>query len=236
VIQWIYKQAASASLEASYNYDSVMNLNVQTGAFYPWSIDTTVGALINSIVVTKGANTVLEEVLVTDSSVQVTDSSENVSAFVATSTTFANTFRFLTSKNTAGSAYDMTWSTERDSAFVDWETPGVGVSYSSYVISGYAIAGQAQRDFQSDYIWIYFDTQADSSCYFQSIWDYSTVGAKRTSTAWQAYRNRTARDVQVARILVRGSGKARQFRLYSEAGKPFSLIGWSVWNTQTNLP
>jgi hypothetical protein len=236
IVQWVYRTATSSTTENNYNYDAILNFNVQTGAFYPWYIDTGVGVNMNGIITTRGTSAEIATVPVTDSSVQVTDGGEDVTASVVTTTIFANTFRILTTKVTAGTSYTTTWSTQSDSNYVDWETAGTGASFTSYLITGYNIQGQAQRNFQNNYVNIFFQNVSNASCYFQAIWDYGTTANTRVSTAQQVYRNVAAKTVQRARVKARGKGNSVQFKYYSEAGKPFQLIGWSVWATQNTAP
>jgi hypothetical protein len=235
VVQWLYSDVTGLSdVDDLHTYNRVLNLNVQSGAFYPWEIDTGVGVKINGIISARGSNDEGVEVAVTDSAVDVTDSSgEVVTDFTVTSQAFAQVFHYLTSIVDAGTTFNFTWSKARDDNYVDWETAGTGADYDSYLITGYRILGQAQRFFQSNYIFLYFNAVNDSSCYFQSIWDYATTASGgRYSTAQQVYRNRTNTGVQQARVKARGKGRAMQFKFYSEAGKPFNLIGWSTWSTQ----
>jgi hypothetical protein len=235
VVQWLYSDVSGLTdVDDLHTYNRVLNLNVQSGAFYPWEIDTGVGVKINGIISARGSNDEGVEEAVTDSAVDVTDASgEVVTDFTVTSQAFAQVFHYFTSVLDAGTTFNCTWSKARDDAYVDWETHGTGADYDSYLITGYRIAGQAQRFFQSNYVFLYFNAVNNSSCYFQSIWDFATTASGgRYSTAQQIYRNRTNTGVQQARVKARGKGRAMQFKFYSEAGKPFNLIGWSTWSTQ----
>jgi len=35
---------------------------------------------------------------------------------------------------------------------------------------------------------------------------------------------------------IRGQGYSLQFKFFSETGKPFTLIGWSTFDTGNNVP
>lgn len=237
IVQWLYSDVASLTdVDDLHTYNMVLNFNVQSGAFYPWELDTGVGVKVNGIISARGSNDEGVVTSVTDSGIDVTDSSgEIVTDFTVTSQAFAQVFHYFTSKNTAGTSFDCTWSKARDDAYVDWETAGTGADYDSYLITGYRIGGQAQRFFQSNYIFLYFNAVDNSSCYFQSIWDFATTASGgRYSSAQQVYRNNTNTGVQQARVKARGKGRAMQFKFYSEAGKPFNLIGWSTWSTQNS--
>jgi hypothetical protein len=238
VIQWIYRSTTTADVDVRYNYDRILNLNVETGAFYPWSIDTTVGVLINGIVSCRGTSDDQGQENVTDSAVNVTDaSSEIVTTLAATSEVAASIFHYLTTKNTSGTSFTTTFSKERDTTFVDWETAGTGVSYSSYWITGYELTGQAQRFFQNNYVFFYLETQNDASLHVQNIWDFaSSASGGRYSDPHQVYKSRPFQNIQQSRVKLRGKGRAMQFKGYSTAGKPFSLHGWSRWTTQAGDP
>jgi hypothetical protein len=38
-------------------------------------------------------------------------------------------------------------------------------------------------------------------------------------------------DIKYNRLKVRGEGLALQYKVYSEEGQPFSIVGWSVYET-----
>lgn len=239
IVQWLFESDEVTDVDDKHTYDTILNLNVQTSAFYPWSIDTGVGVKLSGIVSCRGSNDSGVQAAVTDSGADVTDESgEVVTVLEFTSQAYAQTFRYLVNVLDSGTTFNFTWATERDEAYVDWDTHGTAADYDSYFITGYNIIGQAQRFGQANYVFVYLNQEDDSSCFFQSIWDFATSSAGgRFSNAQQVYRDtQLNQGVSVARVKTRGKGRARQFKFYSEAGKPFNIIGWSTWSTQTTDP
>jgi len=108
------------------------------------------------------------------------------------------------------------------------------VSYDSYFITGYKVHGDANKKFQANYLNLYNETIPEylGSYDFQSVWDYAVdnVTGKYTQT-----QRITFDDSQYAyktkRLKIRGNGKALQFKVNSVGNEPFSIIGWSGWET-----
>lgn len=238
IVQWLYRDTTTTDVDERYNYNKVLSLNVQTRAFYPWTIDTTVGALVNGIVSCRGVQDQQAEDTVVDGGVTVTDSSgETVTALVSSQTVAGSAFHYLTTKLVSGTTFTTTFSKEHDGNYEDWETAGTGVSYDSSFVTGYYVGGQAQRFFQSNYVFVYLQTMQDASCNFQSIWDYaSSASGGRFGNPQEVYRDRPFTEIQQSRVKARGKGRANQFKFYSTANRPFSIHGWSTWVTQTVDP
>lgn len=51
VVTWLYRDTTAGSVLGRYNYTRALNLNTRTGAFYPWTFDTTV--TLNGIIYTQ---------------------------------------------------------------------------------------------------------------------------------------------------------------------------------------
>lgn len=108
--------------------------------------------------------------------------------------------------------------------------------YESYFITGYAIDNEGNKDFQSNFVSVFMDEETNASCFVRSLFDFGSSGnSGRWSTSQQAYYTRSAkvhnRFVRISRLKLRGSGKALQLKFSSETAKPFSVIGWSIWET-----
>ncbi len=239
VVRWIYRSTdASDDVDNFMNYNRVLSFNLKKGAFYPWTIDQTAGVYVNDIINSIGVSTEAEQSDVTSSGATVTDpAGEVVTAFEFTEESRPSLFKYYVSKLVSGTTYSFTWATATNSDYLDWDvaTSGSGVSFDSYVISGFNIMGQAQRFTETNYITAFLTNYPDSSCYFQNYWDFaSTQDSPRVSVPQQIYRNKLQVDVQQARIKVRGRGRSVQFSFRSEDGKPFFIHGWSTTVTQTN--
>lgn len=239
IVQWLYKNTNGVTdLDNHMQYNRILNFGLRKGAFYPWTIGVEEGVTVNGIVNVLGVQTSYTEEAVTDGGIDVTDSSGDVvTAFVSDEVIKPSVFKYLTTVLTSGTTFNMTWAGAGSTSYLDWDvaTSGSGEDYESYLVSGYNIAGQAQRFFDTNYITVYLASVPDSSCFFQNIWDYaSSSDSARVSQPYQAYRNRTLVSIQEARMKVRGRGRVVQFKFFSETGKPFFLHGWSTFITQNN--
>lgn len=204
VINWLYQSSAPANTSARHSFDSMLCLNVKTGAFYPFSVTTSTNR-IHGIVAT-----------------------ENTSRDVV--------FKFLTSK-ASGSNGIFTFSEMNDTDYIDWDTDG-NTAYDSYFFSGYKPVGEGNKEFQSNYVVFHLETMTNASAFVQGCWDYANASASlKWTTAQQIYNSTPSnRDYRMKKVKIRGWGKVLQYRVYSEAGKPFRINGWSVsvtGNTQT---
>jgi hypothetical protein len=203
IVYWLYRSTASTTTDNDYEYDRMLCLNTLTGAFYPLSIGTGSGyPTVNGVVVT-----------------------QYIGAVGATT-------KFLTTKLTSGSTYTVTFSEERDANYVDWETPNVGLDYSSYFTTGFKVPGEGLRQQFGNYINVFCNTVANSSLRLRAKWDYAnSASSGEWSSEQEVYVTRTFRDTLRRRIKLRGRGIACQLSFRSTTGKPFSLIGWSMMET-----
>ena len=69
----------------------------------------------------------------------------------------------------------------------------------------------------------------------RGLFDFTNSGnSGKWSTAQQLYNSSlTHRDINFRRLKVRGKGRVIQLKFTSEAMKPFTIIGWSIRETQT---
>lgn len=165
----------------------------------------------------------------------------------------------------AGSDYTLKLYNFVNTNYVDWDnlTSGSGVEYESFLETGYEVLEDGLRIKQAPFVGAFFNRtetgvtavsgeyQLDnpSSCFFQAKWSWSNTSNGNWSRKVQAYRPRShifvdptspsdhiERDVVYARLKVRGSGRAIQFR-FSEnrEGYGFELLGWHVFfQSKTN--
>jgi hypothetical protein len=208
-VQWIYKTTEETSTTNRYEFDGVLVLNQVTQAFYPWSISAGTPK-INGI---------------------------NYIVGPGGSTTPAPVNKYLTSVLNGGT-YDWTFSEERDTNHVDWDTYGTGVDYDSFFVTGYLVHGQANRKFQQNYITVFSDATTDTSFKIQAMWDYATLANSGQWSTSQVFSPQTASsnaDVNYSyvakRIKIRGRGRSCQFRITNNGSQPFSIVGWSVLET-----
>lgn len=240
VIQWTYRSTNGTTLAEYHQHDRVLIYNTLTEAFYPWKINqvsSSTGPFISGAFCTKGLGTIRQGETVTDSTgVTVTDSGSNVVTISATSTSYlSSAFRYITVVKDSGT-YKLTFSQEKDDDYVDWATVS-DIDYTSYLLSGFKVHGQGSMKFQSNYLTIFMDQEEDASCSLQAWWDYTnTVNSGRVSTHQQVYHDDSEFSVSQRRIKIRGQGRALQYKLYSSAGSPFTILGWSGFETGNSAP
>lgn len=169
---------------------------------------------------------------------------------------------FVTSS--ADDQHDFTFSTLRDTTFVDYETRGTGQSYDSYLETGAYLEGDSQRSKQIPYVTTHFYITEDgvsgtsptftldnpSGCYIRSKWDFSNDNsAGRWSAQEQVYRFHQVYAIEDAsdpftvgyeilstKTMLAGKGRAVKLRFDSESGKHFKLIGWGItFSGQSNV-
>lgn len=239
-VQWLFSTSSPSTIEEQYSFDAVLNFNVLTGAFYPWTITQIGTPRVHSLVVVDGVGGEVQETLVIDhAAVQVVDSlGSNVAAYQLTSTAVRPKTKFLTSYPVAG-VNNFTWSEVSSETYGDWVTAngsGGPISYTSYFITGYRTHGNAQTKFQPVYTFIY--NEGFGVAYIQGIWDYAgNPNTGRYSTKqllrYDAYPNKL---VEHRRVKIRGQGLTLQYYVHSIPGLPFNIVGWSTFETGNQAP
>ncbi len=140
-------------------------------------------------------------------------------------------FKYIISKDNGASSDSFTFAeTNDDVLWVDWTTEETtGVAYSSFLITGYSIRGDTMRKQQTPYVQTFMENVAGSGLILQGFWDWAanTTSGKQTTTQQCFSSKRTNFDVNTRRLKLRGTGKALQLKFSSEAGKPFTLLGWA---------
>lgn len=238
-IRWLYRSDSTSELNETYEYDRVLNYNIRTNAFYPWTISDSsvkVHAILSSELVTKPVN-VLN--VIDGSSNNVIDGSGNqVIAFSASGNDDQQFDKYLVSYPNAGS-YKFSFGERSNTAYKDWTSyDNLGVNYNSYLITGYKIRGDALRKFQSNWVEIYSRIEDPVSYRFQGIWDFANTGSGTGRWSANQLINHTDESYNnnFKRIKVRGHGKALQFRVSSVTDNPFDIIGWSSLQTINGAP
>lgn len=238
VAQWIFRSTASGTANEDYEFDTVLNLNMGTGAFYPWTIPSS-SVSINSIVLLDGTTGNLTSANVVDDSANlvIDDSGNQVIAFSSTNSGVIPQFAYLVSYASGGS-YKFTFAAARNTDYVDWfQYDDTGTNYTSYFVSGYKIRGDALRKWTNNFLTLYSRNDTTTQFYIQGLWDYATSSTtKRWSAAQLITNSATNYGYLSHRSKIRGSGKALQFYIYSKVGIPFSIIGWSAFDTADTSP
>lgn len=239
IIQWLFREDATLTIADRVNYNRILNLSTKAGAFYFWDIPET-GPRIAGIISVEGQGfrTELEPVLTTLGEL-VTDSfGEPITSSIRSDISLNSVFKYVTFSSLTTGMVDITFSEERNTGLLDWITavPG-GVRYDSYFLTGYSVYGEAQRDFQSNYITIYCEENPLGSGYVQGVWDFANDrNSNRYSVKQQFYKHTTLRDYNGRRLKIRGHGKALQLLFTNDGNAPFKIVGWSLLITGNSSP
>lgn len=147
-----------------------------------------------------------------------------------------------------------------DTTFVDWKAAdGVGAPFTSYLVTGYELTGDASRNKQAPYIMCFFEKTENgftevngsleidnpSSCLIQAQWNWAnSANSGKWGQQFQAYRlprpyfpsgpNDTFDSgdrVIVTKNKLRGSGKALSLKITSENYKDLHILGWTILYT-----
>lgn len=245
----------------AYQYNRVLIFDLSLGAFYPWRFSS----LETNSPIVKGAF-VSERLNVVDNTETVEQDGDEVQVLgqevVVTNEVvnpYPSTVEYFVMQGPTGRFAQV-----NNANFVDWETAdGEGVTYESFVETGYELFNDAMRRKNITYLFAYLRRTENewnptdpptlddpSSCYLTVKWDWSnsTVSNKWT-TPVQVYRpgrflamplNGTYDDgfpMIITKNKVRGNGKSLQFRFGTdERERNFDLHGWSIAVTGGTQP
>lgn len=229
-VQWLFTTIEPSIIDDQYTFNSVLNYNVLTGAFYPWTIapgDPSIHALV---VVDGLGGTAVESLIVDNTGTQVVDNLGNsVDAYSLTNTSILPKTKFLTSFPISG-VNNFTWSENISATYTDWATYGTNENYTSYFITGYKIHGQAEMKFQPMYVYVYHEGLGQA--YIQGIWDFATSSdtGRYSSKQLLTYDDPNYSNNH-KRVKIRGQGLTLQYYIHSLPGQPFTMIGWSTFES-----
>lgn len=204
VIYWLFNDAITLNTADRYKYNRVLCLNTRSSAFYPWTVSGT--PKVRGLLYIRDAQR----------------TSNPVVKYITTND--------LTSTNT-----NIFWSEYKNTNYLDWDINNDNIAFESSFITGYKIHGDTQRFGQTNYVFVFLETETNTSCYMRGLFDFTNSGnSGKWSTAQQLYNSSlTHRDINFRRLKVRGKGRVIQLKFTSEAMKPFTIIGWSIRETQT---
>ena len=234
-VQWLFKTAQAATNTEMYQYDGLLEFDITSGAFYPHRWDDS-HYLSTIVCLTQISEETYNEDIVEDSvgDPVVDSSSDDVTINDISLVEFsAAKFKYL---KVTGSNFSVL--EEKDADFVDFEVlEGTGINYDSYLVTGASLFNKGKIG-TLEYVEVFCRTVDEQSLNLQGRWDWANAAAaNKWSTTQQCYTvQRDNRDVSRKRLLVRGSGPAVQLKFSSVAGKPFRLIGWTLWMTIDALP
>lgn len=96
IVQWLYRDTISESVEERYQYSNILNLDMNTGAFYPWTIPD-VCARVVGITVIKGVGEeeLLENVVNNDEEQVVDQTGEDVTVTRIDRSDLSSRFKYV---------------------------------------------------------------------------------------------------------------------------------------------
>jgi len=227
----------------------VLDLTLQS--FYTHTIAKSVPYVVDYVDVPSYVTSVIEEQVYVsgEAVIDSNDSTVVIDSDVAVGR--VSQFLFLTIEGV-----NFTLSQYRDTTFKDWETYGVGVDFSSYLVTGYETFGDILRHKQVPYVWFYFQRTEDgftevdnvleinnpSSCLVQAQWNWTnSANSGQWGNQFQAYRLPRnyvpsgpsdifdyGYEVVVTKNKLRGSGRCLSLKIQSEEGKDMKLLGWGL--------
>jgi hypothetical protein len=204
IIQWCYRNTNESGIVDRYNYDTILNYNIVTKAFYPYTLPKNSVSLINDIkyIQNPGGSGAPGPVL-----------------------------KYITS-NVSGPNAFITFSEENDFRFLDFFSEnGVGYDFLSYFITGYNTPSRFITKFQAPYLYMFSRNPSSNSYAVQAIWDYAGSGLSGKFSTKQIKSNSPNNFSNMYhKIRLRGRGLAMQLKVTSVSGKPFDLMGWSILN------
>jgi len=207
IVQFCFRSTNESTVTDRYQFDSILNFNIATQAFYPYQISTSTNSpFIHGI---------------------------NYVAGPGGSTSPTPIFKYITSQFSSGTGggSHFTFSEERDSTFVDWSTSGFPLNYVSNFITGYKLTGKGIVKFQPTYVYVYSNNGTNTSYKIQGVWDYAI---SRDSHRWGVPQtiNNFLNTLNFSKVFrkhkIRGKGVVLQFQILSVDGKPFDIMGWTV--------
>jgi hypothetical protein len=237
-VHWVFRSDAADGFSEKYVFDRMLSLNLLSNAFYPWSITTTatLGRIHGVVAVrSQGGASTLNTVSAAAgvNNVQAAAGANQVIVFTPSTITTGNsgtTIKYLCSY-ISGANTPVAFAESFQTDYKDWETVNaVGESFTSYFVTGYRIHGEAIRKFQTNYVNFFSDADAEDTQFkVRGQWDFSTSGSSGRDSTVQVVSGLFR--AKPKRLKIRGHGRSMQFRIESVAGEPFSLIGWSAFET-----
>lgn len=235
VVQWLYRDKVSSNDTSKQNYVRILNLNVTTQAFYPWSIENPLVS-IKGINVIKGQGSALEREDVVDNLDELIVDGFGNTVYINNSVTFTLSSAFKYSIVRDGSQF--TFAELDEDTHSDWGSVlGGPVVPKAYFTTGYRIRGNAIKKTQANYLRIFVDAEKPQEFHISGQWDYSNSGNSGRWTAKQRLEfNSNVYDYLSRRIKIRGNGLVLQFKVESIGNSPFSIVGWSSFETGNERP
>lgn len=212
IVYWLYNDKEESPL---YTYNKALCLNTLSGAFYPFEFFDAQNIKVNGIVYA------VDSVGTSDPLIKFTTS------------------HVIDGATTRLHYCDLKTDSYRDfanfSELVTLDPDDTG-SYESSFTTGYKTDGELLRFVQPNYVMVFLEQEDGASCYMRGVFDFSNSGnSGKWSSAQQIYNSTaTNKDVNYKRLKVRGKGRSIQLKFFSSEDSPFTIIGWSAFETSNS--
>ncbi|HYT45832.1 MAG TPA: hypothetical protein VEP90_26130 [Methylomirabilota bacterium] len=228
IVQWCFKSTNSNSTYDRYSFDSILNFNTLSGAFYVWTINTSVN--LNGIVAIPAniGGFVINQVIDLAGDTLISQSGANVITLSTSSSGAVGFSFFYLCSYGVETSLSITFAQNVSTNYLDWfSLDSRGQNYTSQFITGWMIKGATQSRWQTNYVRMWTNPSSTSTFQIQSFWNYnvSTGSAIRPQTVIIPPNNKPRR------FKLRGNGLICQFQVTSVDAKPFDIQGWSVFET-----
>lgn len=129
--------------------------------------------------------------------------------------------------------YTLSYAQPVDDSYVDWESvDDTGLTYDSYVVAGFKVHGQAQKKFQANYIVLWTENDEDAGGFVQAYWDSATsTSGHRASQKEALIISHNFQAFGTRRVWLRGQGLMLNVKITSDGNKPFTVLGWSTFES-----
>lgn len=204
IIQWVYRSTNESTITDRYQYDKILCYNVANKAFYTYTLPTG-NVYIHDVKYVSGPGG---------------------------STSPDPTFKYIASRLNVN--YTFSFAQEFDKThYTDWfSVDNVGIDYTSFFITGYKLRGKAITKWQPAYIYMFSRNDFNTSYKIQGLWEFSLSGnSGRWSTIQVVNNNVSIKNFGIVtrRHKLRGHGLSLQIKVTSVNGKPFDIIGWTMF-------
>lgn len=218
VAYWLYSDESDQSLVRQCEFNKVLCYNTRSKAFYTWEIGD------NNKVKVRGIAYIEDSIGISDPGVRYT----------------------ITWDDTPGTDQFVSYAAISETSYIDWETWAAVVSqdeddevdYTSYFVTGYRLDAETMKYYQSTYVMTFLERESNAGVYMQGVWDFAfDPGSGNWTQRQESYQQETYDEdlpyhsIITRRLKVRGRGRCLQLRFTSQSGKPFTIIGWSIFET-----
>jgi hypothetical protein len=239
-VQWVYRIAPIDNDEDRFIYDSILVLDIRTGAFYQWSAPDHPNMFLKGVFTLSGDSAIevardvvvgLDKVVVGADQVVVTAPAREV---------LSNKFKytFYISPDAGLAETGLTFAeTYRDDYLDGVNVDGEGVAYRSYFISGYGVYGEVNKVFQSNYVTVNYRNEPNHRASIQGAWNYAADNnTNKYSLPQYIYRASPTYTHANQKFKIRGQGQALQILIENEGQRPFCINGWTLFVTANGAP